>query len=537
MSTDTHKPSLHLQQSNRTLWAIGLLIFLSAVALWWNLFDYYNIRLDGIRSTWVNLELQIVQSAGRMSQSWLKERIEIQKIPKWDAEQEAFRLFIKPIHLLENSQTWFYNSSYIIYDQKEDFPAEHKGKNIAEIFELQRARGASHYEEIVQSVTAGKEGTGWYIWETGGSREYVAWTIVRLSSDVWVIGLATPEAEILEFSNFRTEWMRSMLGTISATLLLGIIFFLIYLQWQRGLSEVKRLEKSVAERTDQLAQSEERYRTLVERITAITYIDAVDEDSTTLFISPQVETVLGNKPEDWYADGKLWEKLIHPDDRERVLAEHKHSNTTGKPFQVDYRMIHRDGHVVWIRDEASLISKDGENAVSWHGVMYDITSPKLLEEKLRYLGIHDALTGLYNRAYFEEEMARLERGRGYPISILVSDVDGLKKINDTYGHPVGDLELKHVAHVMRKVFRVEDIVARTGGDEFAVILSSTDASGAQNAIERIRKMIVQEAGQDPWSRPGLSIGFSTGEKGCRLADIYKKADDCMYKEKALKKQH
>ncbi len=536
MNETVSRSATHNTNAARTLGAVAVLLVAAVLLLWWNLLDYYQSRSTDLLNTWSSLELQIAQSAARNAQTWLSERLAEPAVNRWQAEQEVNRLFIGPVRLLQNGRATFFNRDYIIFDPTADIPAEFKGKNIAEIFALLKSSGASHYEDLVDGVTNGKEGTGWFIRSPKIGQEFAAWSSFALNDTSWTVVVATPREEILNFSNFRVEFIRSLIGTVSATLMLGIILFLIFNQWQRSRSELNRLEKAVKERTEDLLLSEERYRTLVEQITAITYIDAADDESTTLFISPQIENVLGYTPEEWYGNTNLWAEIMHPEDRERVLTEHRRTNQTGETFRADYRLIHKDGRVVWIRDEATMITKEGGKERTWQGVMYDITSPKRLEEKLRFLSNHDSLTGLYNRAFFEEEMKRLQQGRSFPISMVVIDVDGLKWVNDLYGHPNGDRLLKHLATLLRRVFRTEDVVARMGGDEFAVILPATDGSGAQAAVDRIRAALEQDRGDETWKSIDLSIGCATGEKGAKLAEVFKLADDGMYREKAFKRK-
>src|SRR5207249_1415286 len=134
--------------------------------------------------------------------------------------------------------------------------------------------------------------------------------------------------------------------------------------------------RRIAEREEELRllwEAEEKYRVLVEQIPVVTYIDAVDARSSTVYISPQVDEMVGYGPDAWTSDPHLWAKLLHPDDRDRVLEENDRTNETGEPFRVEYRLVSRDGREVWVRDEATLV-RDGEGRPRfWQGVMYDIT--------------------------------------------------------------------------------------------------------------------------------------------------------------------
>jgi diguanylate cyclase (GGDEF)-like protein/PAS domain S-box-containing protein len=189
--------------------------------------------------------------------------------------------------------------------------------------------------------------------------------------------------------------------------------------------------------------------------------------------------------------------------------------------------LKKEKELIWVRAEATCFEGGQESRV----VMVDITRSKKVEEDLRHLSIHDSLTGLYNRGFFMEEMARLERGRDFPVSIVMGDVDGLKEINDKEGHAAGDILLKSVAQVLAEAFRAEDVIARVGGDEFAVLLPSTNATAAEVSIQRVRRAIhANNAGGTPTSIH-LSLGVSTAEKTMPLLDVLKIADENMYREK------
>jgi len=136
---------------------------------------------------------------------------------------------------------------------------------------------------------------------------------------------------------------------------------------------------------DALRESETKFRTLVEQIPAITYTAALDEASTTLYVSPQIETILGFAPADYKADPDIWRKQLHPDDHDRVLAELHATHTAGSPFCSEYRMFSANGRIVWFHDEAVAVRDATGNPLYLQGVMYDITHQKQAETEVRRL--------------------------------------------------------------------------------------------------------------------------------------------------------
>ena len=145
-------------------------------------------------------------------------------------------------------------------------------------------------------------------------------------------------------------------------------------------------ERRLAE--DALKESEAKYRTLVEQIPAVTYIeelDAGEPEWNMIYVSPQVESLLGYSPEEYTSKPKIWEELIHPDDRERVLAEDARTELSGEPFRVQYRIFTRNGKVAWIRDEAILVRNEAGRPLFWQGVMYEVTEQKRAEEEVQRL--------------------------------------------------------------------------------------------------------------------------------------------------------
>jgi diguanylate cyclase (GGDEF)-like protein len=193
-------------------------------------------------------------------------------------------------------------------------------------------------------------------------------------------------------------------------------------------------------------------------------------------------------------------------------------------------MLQREGHdPLWVQIEAIAV----EELQECRAVVMDIQTRKLAEIRLQHMNMHDTLTGLYNRSYFIESLEQLERGRHYPISILMADVDHLKLTNDQEGHAAGDDMLKRVARVLTLAFRAEDVIARIGGDEFAVLLPDTSAQAGEVALHRLYD-ILQEHNTDYFTKKPLqlSVGIATAsEYGNSLLETLKQADAMMYIQK------
>ena len=165
----------------------------------------------------------------------------------------------------------------------------------------------------------------------------------------------------------------------------------------------------------------------------------------------------------------------------------------------------------------------------------DITARKTSEEKIRYLSFHDNLTGLYNRTYLEEEISRLDTERQLPVSVIMADLNGLKLINDTFGHATGDLLIKRAADIFREACREEDIIARWGGDEFLILLPQTTAREADEVCSRIKR-VSQKTGI-----MGLPVSIAFGS-ACKenvaisMEVVIREAEDRMYRHKLVEGQ-
>ena len=161
----------------------------------------------------------------------------------------------------------------------------------------------------------------------------------------------------------------------------------------------------------------------------------------------------------------------------------------------------------------------------------DITAQKKAEEYLRYLGTHDVMTGLYNRAFFDEHLLHLEQEQEEPVSIIIADLNGLKRVNDTFGHQAGDKLIRRAAEVLKASFDTGQVVARIGGDEFVALLPETSEQVAAEVIEHIR--LLTGLNNKFYREPelSLSLGAATSRPNLSLEKVIVMADDAMYRDK------
>jgi diguanylate cyclase (GGDEF)-like protein/PAS domain S-box-containing protein len=277
-----------------------------------------------------------------------------------------------------------------------------------------------------------------------------------------------------------------------------------------------------------------RYRTLIEQLPLVVYLDEVDSISSNIFTSRQIEPILGYTVEEWATDPELFTRLLHPDDRDRVLAAHTHTHETHEPLSLEYRLIARDGRVVHLRDEGVIVVNEHGKPLYLHGYLLDITREREAEHQLRQLALYDPLTGLANRAFFHERLKhaiKLRHDEGHATGLLYIDLDDFKGINDRWGHDLGDEVLREIGQRIEHSVRPGDTAARLGGDEFAVVLTEPvtpdDAVGvAERLLTEIGRPL--KTGSGP-VYTGASIGIAFGSND---ETLLKEADIAMYRAKS-----
>jgi PAS domain S-box-containing protein len=172
--------------------------------------------------------------------------------------------------------------------------------------------------------------------------------------------------------------------TAVTTLKAGAHDFLLKGKLARLIPAIER-ELRDAETRRSHRESQTRYQVLVEQLPIIVYVNPINRMSSTTYVSPQIQTILGYKPEEWLSDPEFWQKRIHPDDREAVMTNIDRSDLSGQPFDMEYRMLARDGHVVWFQDQTVLVRDHSGRPLYWQGLKFDITKRKQAEEEIRKL--------------------------------------------------------------------------------------------------------------------------------------------------------
>lgn len=326
--------------------------------------------------------------------------------------------------------------------------------------------------------------------------------------------LETGKLQTLEYTLKTPSGNHSFESRIKASGETEVICFI------RDMTEQKRTEKS-------LRESEERYREILASIEEGYY--EVDLTGNISFFNDRLPGIIGYSREEFM--GISYKKLYK--NPEKVFQTFHQVFLTGQPvtgFTLD--MIKKNGDIAYGELSVSLIFNKAGQKIGFRGLARDITERVRFEQRLKFLSMHDQLTGLYNRAFFEEEMQRLSQSRDYPIALITADLDDLKLVNDSLGHEAGDRLLKAAAAVLSKAVRSEDILARVGGDEFAVILTKTSDGGAEKIAARMRE-ILDEYNRHHGDLPlGLSIGLAVAPDAKKsLHEVFRHADDLMYRDK------
>ncbi len=254
------------------------------------------------------------------------------------------------------------------------------------------------------------------------------------------------------------------------------------------------------------------------------------------YVSPSIERLSGYNPQDIL--GLSLKELLTPlsydsfnVQLEKRLVQFRESRDDTEIYRDELEIVCKNGSNLWCEvNSHCLLDQNGQLILV--GVVRDISERMELQKQLEYFSMHDQMTGLYNRTYFEEEIRRLSKTREYPITMISADLNGLKLINDSMGHDYGDRLLRAAADVLSDSLRGSDVLARVGGDEFCAILLNTNEKIAEKVLNRIRSSVRQFCDNNPDLHLSLSLGSATApDDSISFAELFKRADDAMYNDK------
>ena len=296
-----------------------------------------------------------------------------------------------------------------------------------------------------------------------------------------------------------------------------------------GLPRILLAMEDITERK----RAEERVREVMRQQQAI--LDNIpnnawlkDREGRYVAVNEPFCRLFGMAPKDLV--GKSDHDIYPPELAEKYEKDLKEVITSGTRKHIEEAIVDQEGKTRYVEKIETPFSDDAGAIIGIIGITHDITSRKEIEVKLRYESTHDMLTGPYNRSFFDEELERLARGRQFPLSIVMADVNGLKKVNDTLGHDAGDALLRSAARIILGAFRAEDIVARFGGDEFIVLLPGADMRVAEESVKRIMGCAEVTNGQ-----VSIAFGLASAENKDQIIEALKLSDERMYQHKSGQK--
>lgn len=260
-----------------------------------------------------------------------------------------------------------------------------------------------------------------------------------------------------------------------------------------------------------------------------------------VYFSPRYIEMCGYTPEEFPQRVESWADRVHPDDIEATInrqLEFINNPAMGDTFECVYRFLAANGHYKWFLGRGKVIQRDADGkAIRIVGLHTDITELQNAQETLAHRINHDTLTGLYSRFYFDEKLRQLE-DTNYPLTIIYGDMDGLKLVNDNLGHDAGDTLLKTAASLILQGTRDCDIVARTGGDEFTLILINCTEKVARWILGRIQAVIDLHNAVANVMPVFISFGLvCTNKKNTSLNQLVSYADKKMMDTKVKNHSH
>lgn len=330
----------------------------------------------------------------------------------------------------------------------------------------------------------------------------------------------------------------SAMGFVSASIVKGMLFVtvtaaLLFALVRRSIKRVLEKENEIARKNKDLDSSHALVRSII------------NSTPDRIFYKDMSGVYLGCNQA--FADfcGKSIEQIIGKNDAQLFEEERaswfrstdKKVMQSGAPYVTEEDSVSASGEKAWLETVKSLYCDAQGAPVGIIGISRDVTERRMREERIEYLSYHDPLTGVYNRTFLQKALESLSAPSSVPLSLIIGDVNGMKLINDAFGHRAGDKLLIDVADILLRGVRAGDTVTRIGGDEFLILLPNTDAKAAGEVAERVRMMCEQSCAPGDLVQNHLALGYATRESADQsLEETMAVAEDMMYRRKLFETQ-
>lgn len=338
---------------------------------------------------------------------------------------------------------------------------------------------------------------------------------------------------VLGLSYSALEWQaklwKKMIPDIMVVACLAALVFTLF----NLLRKNARFKEAEASRQE----SERSKAVFFSHIPGMAYRCQDNENWTMEFVSEGCYDLTGYKAESFTTDKMLsFNGLISPEYRDLVRAEWKRVLIQRKRYRDEYEILTKSGERKWVLELGQGVYDDDGKLEALEGVVLDISDQKNKDAQIAHLREHDFLTGLYNRNYIEQQKKYLDQPEFWPLSIAICDIDGLRMINDAYGHEEGDRLIIKTAHLIQGCLRNESVLGHAGGGEYILLLPHTDSQAAHQLKEEIKHAVesYNRASEKALYASSISIGHATKETEHQtMQDVTRAAEEYLSRRKLL----